>query len=69
MLKAHQGVGGSGPSSFAWQLPQIGTCSPPQDNSALDQLANASYQIVIAGSSYRERQSPHRALLDREGGD
>ena len=32
-------------------------------NSALDRLANASYQIVIEGSSYRERLSPHRALL------
>jgi len=29
-------------------------------NSALDRLANASYQIVIEGSSYRERQSPHK---------
>ena len=29
-------------------------------NSALDRLANASYQIVIEGSSYRERQSSHR---------
>lgn len=29
-------------------------------NSALDRLANASYQIVIEGTSYRERQSPHR---------
>jgi len=29
-------------------------------NSALDRLANASYQIVIEGSSYRERLSPHR---------
>ena len=29
-------------------------------NSALDRLANASYQIVIDGTSYRERQSPHR---------
>ena len=27
-------------------------------NSALDRLANASYQIVIEGSSYRERLSP-----------
>ena len=34
-----------------------------QGNSALDRLANASYQIVIEGSSYRERLSPHRALL------
>ena len=30
--------------------------------SELDRLANASYQIVIQGSSYRERLSPHRAL-------
>ncbi|MBI4284936.1 MAG: ATP-binding protein [Chloroflexi bacterium] len=29
-------------------------------NSALDRLANASYQIVREGTSYRERQSPHR---------
>jgi DNA replication protein DnaC len=29
-------------------------------NSALDRLANTSYQIVIEGTSYRERQSPHR---------
>ena len=33
---------------------------------ALDRLANASYQIVIEGNSYRERLSPHRALLDRK---
>ena len=44
---------------------------PILGNSALDRLANASYQIVIEGSSYRERQSPHRALigLGREGGE
>ena len=42
---------------------------PILGNSALDRLANASYQIVIEGSSYRERQSPHRALLGLEGGD
>ena len=44
---------------------------PILGNSALDRLANASYQIVIEGTSYRERQSPHRALLGagREGGD
>ena len=36
-------------------------------NSALDRLANASYQIVIEGSSYRERLSPHRALLKAKG--
>ncbi len=33
---------------------------PILGNSALDRLANASYQITIEGSSYRERQSPHR---------
>ena len=44
---------------------------PVLANSALDRLANASYQIVIEGASYRERQSPHRALLGpgRDGGD
>ena len=30
-------------------------------------MANASYQIVIEGSSYRERLSPHRALLKPKG--
>jgi DNA replication protein DnaC len=29
-------------------------------NSALDRLANASYQIAIEGTSYRERLSPHK---------
>jgi DNA replication protein DnaC len=33
---------------------------PILGNSALDRLANASYQIVIEGDSYRERLSPHR---------
>ena len=43
---------------------------PILGNSALDRLANASYQIVIEGESYRQRLSPHRALLEgREGGD
>lgn len=32
---------------------------PILGNSALDRLANASYQIVIEGSSYREHLSPH----------
>ena len=40
---------------------------PILGNSALDRLANASYQIVIEGSSYRERLSPHRALLGSQG--
>lgn len=37
---------------------------PILGNSALDRLANASYQIVIEGISYRQKQSPHR----RKGG-
>ena len=40
---------------------------PILGNSALDRLANASYQIVIEGESYRQRLSPHRALLRRPG--
>ena len=36
---------------------------PILGNSALDRLANASYQIVIEGQSYRERLSSHLALL------
>ena len=40
---------------------------PILGNSALDRLANASYQIVIEGTSYRERLSPHRALLGAKG--
>ena len=40
---------------------------PILGNSALDCLANASYQIVIEGSSYRERLSPHRKLLGQKG--
>ena len=42
---------------------------PILGNSALDRLANASYQIVIEGASYRERLSPHRALSGVQGGD
>ena len=43
---------------------------PILGNSALDRLANASYQIVIEGESYRQRLSPHRALLEaQEGAD
>ena len=42
---------------------------PILGNSALDRLANASYQIVTEGSSYRERQSPHRALMSAAEGD
>ena len=43
---------------------------PILGNSALDRLANASYQVVIEGESYRQRLSPHRALLEAQtGGD
>ena len=38
---------------------------PILGNSALDRLANASYQFVIEGTSYRERLSPHRSLLSQ----
>ena len=41
---------------------------PVLGNSALDRLANTSYQIVIEGQSYRERLSPHRALMSTTGG-
>ena len=41
---------------------------PILGSSALDRLANASYQIVMKGISYRERLSPHRVLLGK-GGD
>ena len=34
--------------------------------SALDRLANAGYQIVVDGESYRQRLSPHRALLEQK---
>ena len=40
---------------------------PILGNSALDRLANASYQIVIEGQSYRERLSPHRAISATKG--
>ena len=42
---------------------------PILGNSALDRLANASFQIVIEGASYREKLSPHRKLLGDKGGD
>ena len=46
--------------------PRTAQTAVPQ---APGQLANATYQIVIEGTSYRERLSPHRALLSNEGGD
>ena len=42
---------------------------PILGNSALDRLANASYQIVIDGTSYRERLSPYRAMMGTQGAD
>ena len=35
----------------------------PLGNCPLDRLANASYQKVIKGNSYREKLSPHRKLV------
>ena len=43
--------------------------NPIHGDSALDRLANASYQIIIEGTSYQERLSPHHALRSNEGGD
>ena len=40
--------------------------NPILGNNALDRLANASYQIIIEGSSYREGLSPHRKLRGLE---
>ena len=40
---------------------------PILGNSALDRLANASYQIVIEGTSYRQRLSPHRRKEAQKG--
>ena len=42
---------------------------PILGNSALDRLANAAFQLVIEGQSYRERLSPHRAFSRLQGGD
>ena len=42
---------------------------PTLGNSALDRLANARFQIVIEGASYREKQSPHRKLMGERSGD
>ena len=40
---------------------------PILGNSALDRLANASFQIVIKVASYREKLSPHRKFLGAKG--
>ena len=42
---------------------------PILGNGALNRLANVGYQIVIEGTSYRERLSPHSAPLSNQGGD
>ena len=42
---------------------------PILGNSALDRLANASFQIVLEGAIYRVKLSPHRKLLGGKGGD
>ena len=39
---------------------------PILGNSTLDRLAHASLQLVIDGESYRQRLSPHRALLEQK---
>ena len=40
---------------------------PILGNTALDSLANASFQIVIEGTSYREKLSPHQKILAGKG--
>jgi len=65
------------PLDGRWTVPWLVLFNDPiLGNSALDRLANTSYQIVIEGTSYRERLSPHRALLgqvakilSKKGGD
>ena len=48
-------------------MPSSTTSRQPElVGSALDRLANASYQIVIEGASYRERLSPYRKLRGLE---
>ena len=42
---------------------------PILGNSALDRLANASYQIVIEGASYREAALATLRSTGRKGGD
>ena len=49
-------------------MTRVNRDDPILGNSALDRLTNASYQIVTEGTSYRERLSPHRALLGAHGG-
>ena len=49
-------------------MTRVNRDDPILGNSALDRLANASYQIVTEGTSYRERLSRHRALLGAHGG-
>ena len=41
---------------------------PTLGNSALDRLANAIYQIVIKGNSYRDKGSPHTGPCWRQRG-
>ena len=54
-------------SNRAMDFGRLGLFEEPiLGNNPLDRLANAGYQIVIDGSSYLERLSPHRALLGIE---
>ena len=47
--------------------PRLATNYTTNANEAMDCLTNASYQIVIEGSSHREKLSPHRKLLGDKG--
>ena len=52
-LKAHQGIAGSGPSSFTWQLLQIGICWLPQGDGGL--AAAAAVPLGQAAGSLLHR--------------
>ena len=49
--------------------PQAEECVERTAGTFQDRLANASYQLVIEGASYRGNLSPHRKLLGNKGGD
>ena len=48
---------------MSWASTALHPSSRLTSTSALDRLANASYEIVIEGTSYRERLSHHQRLL------
>ena len=57
----------SSPATGPWTNGWVSSMTPSWATARWIELANASYQIVIEGASYRERLSPHRALLAAKG--